>query len=401
MTTFQKEKCLYSKKIETLGYMSFYIALTSIFSFINIPFITMSVNIIGLTLLSFLYSKNLSFNLQVTVVVYFIAMTEELFFVCASNSSLGNIFIKEEHRNILIVFLYNMTLLLSAIFLRYRVSKRQISVAPSFNLLISLITIIITAILIEETNMSIEHITIILALFLSINILSIKNYEQITSLFNKYLEIEQLNQKTLFYEKELKLMNEILKETRKYRHDEKNHILALQGLVKEKSYDKLQTYLEDMLKTFAAMGDNIIKSENEVINSILNYKIKNMAENHIKIKADVYVKEKLPISDYDISVILGNMLDNAAEAVTKIPEENRFIDIYISDERNKFIIKIKNTFDGKLNMRGKNLETTKENKQEHGIGINSINDTVKKYDGFFETTYDEKEFTAYIMILYD
>lgn len=402
LTTLHKKESLYSKKIQILSYMTFYIILTSVFSFIRIPYITMIINVIGIFLLSFLYSYNTLFNLQVAIITYSITMFLELVFVYTSNSKLEGLFVKMEHKKIFIIFIYVITLLIIAVLLKYFLKNgtNKISKVPLFNLLISLISIIIVIILISKTNISREYLPIILSLFLLINIISIFGYDRLVSTYDNIIEIEKLKEKTKSYEKELKFMNETIQTTRKYKHDEKNHILVLQGLIEEKSYDKISAYLKEVIKNHE-MDEVTIKSKNEIINSILNYKIGKMIKNNIEVTTYIDLKENLPISDYDISIILGNIIDNAMDAVIKIKEDKRKIDIKITDERNKFIIFVKNTYDGKILLEGKELKTTKKNKNKHGIGIKNIKNSVEKYDGFYKTKFDEKEFISSVIILYD
>ena len=195
-------------------------------------------------------------------------------------------------------------------------------------------------------------------------------------------------------------MDEAVKTARKYKHDEKNHILALQGLIKEKAYEKATKYLEDMLYIHIA-EDNVIRSRSEIINSILNYKIKKMTDNKVQVKTYINVADNIPMSDYDMSLVLGNIMDNSIEALMKIPEEKRFIDIEIIDEKNKFTIKVKNTYDGNIENQNGILMTTKNDRENHGIGIRNIEKAVEKYGGLFKTTYDEKEFTSYVLILHN
>ena len=386
------------------AYICFYVVLTTIFSFINIPAVTILTNVIGIWGLSFLYNRNPLLNLRNGIIVYSIMVLEEMFFYYLINDNAVSIFIQNEHADILIVFLYDITLLLSAVCLKYffriRGKRKNISTKPAVNMIISFITIVIILILATETNVPGNIITWIAVLLLFVNLISIWGYELAVSSFNEHLEKEKLIEQTKSYEKELSLMDEAVKTARKYKHDEKNHILALQGLIKEKAYEKATKYLEDMLYIHIA-EDNVIRSRSEIINSILNYKIKKMTDNKVQVKTYINVADNIPMSDYDMSLVLGNIMDNSIEALMKIPEEKRFIDIEIIDEKNKFTIKVKNTYDGNIENQNGILMTTKNDRENHGIGIRNIEKAVEKYGGLFKTTYDEKEFTSYVLILHN
>ena len=66
---------------------------------------------------------------------------------------------------------------------------------------------------------------------------------------------------------------------------------------------------------------------------------------------------------------------------------------------NLLIIKCKNSFDGFINEKGKNIITRKDNKVDCGIGIFNVENVVKKYNGFMEISYDENNFNVDISLI--
>ena len=83
----------------------------------------------------------------------------------------------------------------------------------------------------------------------------------------------------------------------------------------------------------------------------------------------------------------------------KIDEEKRNIDIKIIDEKNKFIIKLDNSYNGKIKQDDKDFITTKEDSQNHGIGIKNVKEILEKYNGVFKINFDEEKFSVYVMII--
>ena len=84
----------------------------------------------------------------------------------------------------------------------------------------------------------------------------------------------------------------------------------------------------------------------------------------------------------DVSVLFGNALDNAIEAVSRIPEpEQRLIDLSVSRQRGFVWIRVLNRFTGKLRMRNGMPVTTKTDARSHGYGVKSIVATAEKYGG--------------------
>jgi sensor histidine kinase regulating citrate/malate metabolism len=97
-----------------------------------------------------------------------------------------------------------------------------------------------------------------------------------------------------------------------------------------------------------------------------------------------------------MNVILGNLLDNAVEAVKKINEKK--IKIEMELDRGCLYIKIENTFNGNIEIRDGKLKTIKNNSQYHGIGLVSIKNALDKYEGIIDIDYQSKTFSVNIML---
>ena len=96
-------------------------------------------------------------------------------------------------------------------------------------------------------------------------------------------------------------------------------------------------------------------------------------------------------------MILGNLLDNAIEASSKV-ENNRTIDIRIKYKNDILFIYVNNSFDGSIVYEGEKIKTTKKNKENHGIGLNNIEKILKKYDGTMKVYHTENRFHVDILM---
>ena len=100
------------------------------------------------------------------------------------------------------------------------------------------------------------------------------------------------------------------------------------------------------------------------------------------------------VSNLDIANILGNLIDNALEALYK--EENPYIEITIKQEKSFLIINIKNKCTKLIGL--EDLKTNKCNPEFHGIGLKSVRSIVKKYDGQILFDIKNEEFIVNIVI---
>lgn len=110
---------------------------------------------------------------------------------------------------------------------------------------------------------------------------------------------------------------------------------------------------------------------------------------------------QITFEEEEIIVIVSNLLNNAIEAVQKCLGK-RVIKVKIVIENNKFIMSVRNTFNGEIKKDGDKFKTTKKEKSElHGIGIKNVIRIVEKYHGLhlFETCEDE--FCAVVIIPMD
>ncbi len=108
----------------------------------------------------------------------------------------------------------------------------------------------------------------------------------------------------------------------------------------------------------------------------------------------------LQIPAFDMATILGNLLDNAIDALEAI-EGKRMVSVKIKLSRGQFIIKVSNTFNGIVIERANNLITKKEDDGNHGLGIKNIKKVLEKYNGSMDIEYNATTFTSILLMYVD
>lgn len=185
--------------------------------------------------------------------------------------------------------------------------------------------------------------------------------------------------------------------TRGWRHDYHNHIQVMIAYLELGKTQEMKKYLRDLDKDLSEI-DQVIKTGNIMVDSILNSKISIAESNKITVKADAIVSKKLEISDIDLCVIIGNLLDNAIEASMEIiNEEQRFIRVYIAEKMEQFYIYVSNSFEGKLNKKGIKYFTTKDERNK-GYGLVRIDGIVEKNKGMINRQSEKKIFATEIIL---
>lgn len=162
------------------------------------------------------------------------------------------------------------------------------------------------------------------------------------------------------------------------------------------NYELLGNYLNELNKDLTTV-DTVLKTGNVMVDAILNSKISLAQSKNIKVDATAAVPKKIRVSDTDICVIIGNLLDNAIEACCKFEDEDkRFIRIYIGLLKQQLYISVSNSVGGEIKKEGKIYFTTKN--ENHGFGLKRIDKIVSKYGGYINRQDETDVFATEIMI---
>lgn len=125
----------------------------------------------------------------------------------------------------------------------------------------------------------------------------------------------------------------------------------------------------------------VANTGNIVIDSLAGYWRKIAEKEGIEFQTDLKIPMKMPFKGADVSLILGNLLENAVEAARKV-EDERYIRIKLKYDRKNLLISVENSYTGELiKTKGGELKTTKKDADNHGIGLASVQRTARKYHG--------------------
>ena len=202
-------------------------------------------------------------------------------------------------------------------------------------------------------------------------------------------------QQTYAYQNQLEVIMESQNRVRALRHDMKNHILALQVLIQRKEVEEANQYLDSM-KNFMTNPQEYVKTGNDMVDSLLNYKIQKANEVLNVVETKISIPEQLRLHSFDLNVLLGNLLDNAIDA--SMQTENKKLKITIKLDKGILFLNICNSCQRIVDGRKNFLETTKEDKVNHGIGLRNVRRIVEKYHGDIEFLYENDSMETDVMM---
>ncbi|MDR2731723.1 MAG: GHKL domain-containing protein [Fibromonadaceae bacterium] len=187
-------------------------------------------------------------------------------------------------------------------------------------------------------------------------------------------------------------VGEMYKSLSMLRHDFKYHLMVIDGLLQAGCVKETEQYVADIKKQMPQDGMHYYCS-NSVINALLSGYAKSCKELKIKYDVKIALPKTLSVHDYDMCIILGNLLENALEACSK--SQGGEIMLSIKTTGSHLAIMVKNSFNGVVAKTNGKLISTKKG---GGLGLPSIRAVIDNYDGRMMTEYDKEMFTVYVMV---
>ena len=192
-------------------------------------------------------------------------------------------------------------------------------------------------------------------------------------------------------------MQAYLDETRRIRHDFKHTIAVLNELSQTGQYEKLQEYIAKYSSEISNVQAPATYCDNPVVNATIHYYMDIARSYDIRTKLQVVIPKEIAISDIDLCLIFGNLLDNAITACRKAKAGSRFIRLSADLDTPGFLyVTMVNSFSGEVYKRNGKYISTKEKKS--GIGLTSIQATTEKYQGSSNFYTENHEFISNIML---
>lgn len=239
---------------------------------------------------------------------------------------------------------------------------------------------------------------IVVFMILLINVFTYYLYDKAKENMEKQMREEILKNQCEYYIRQNRESKEWWEELRKLRHNMKQHYILENTYLEKEDYEALKRYCSENLK-FLDKKDFISNSGNLYIDSVVNYKADMAEKAGIKVIANTEVPQDAEMNAEDISICLGNLLDNAIEAVKELTED-RVIRLWITTDGNNIAISIKNRYKNALHKSGGRYLTSKEDDRMHGIGLSIVRQIVDQYAGEMEIREEDNVFDVMIL-MYD
>ena len=211
-------------------------------------------------------------------------------------------------------------------------------------------------------------------------------------LFDKLIEKKVAAYEAEILQKYYAEVENMYTKMRGWRHDYRHHIQTMKVHAAHGEYDEIHRYL-DMLDDDLTNVETVIRTGNRMADAILNSKLSMAAEKKIQVKAEARIPVNLTISELDLCIVIGNLLDNAMDACLELPVEERLIRIYMEMKGNYLYLSMLNTAASAKKM---NFASTKGD--GHGLGLSRIDAIVNKYGGYVKRASEDGAFSTEVLL---
>lgn len=392
-----------SARVELLSYIAFFLILNSIYLFVNIPIIMMIASLTAFFLLSLNYESTIKKRILSAVLIYLILASVETIVVLLSGYFNTQLYSTNNYSSVTGIIFCNILSYFAVLILNnFKNIKKGESVPNSYWLCIVLIpagSLYIILMLFHARGLTVSQVLAGLVLIFLINIVTFHLYDVIVVALSEKMQSMLILEQNKYYDKQLEMIKSSLQTTSAIRHDLKNHMFSIRSLIESGDTKETLNYISGIMDDIGTRKDRSVTG-NTVIDSIINFKLQEAEQRGIKTNLDLKIPEKLEIPSFDITVILGNLLDNAIKAVVKV-NEDRFINLKIKYDKGRLMIETDNPYTGVIKEENGRILTTNRDKENHGIGLKSVKKVIQKYDGIMNIEHSGNIFSVSLLMYMD
>ena len=316
----------------------------------------------------------------------------------------------KDYLHLIIFAVFNKLLFFTIIYiLIFLLSKQNQMQQQSDKSVFLLLLIPLTSIWVMHTFLTIEesctltsdleHMIAVSAIFLltmNLLIFGINQYNQYKN--REFTQMQLLLQKESASAQYYEMLRQQNETQRILIHDIKKHLLSINMLNEESQNEKISAYIHQLILS-SDLKESVRLCDHPLLNSILSRYTRQCEEHHICFHCDIRSGTVDFITDYDLTTLFCNLLDNAVEAACIVPDS--FIDITVAKrEKTPFIVItiVNSCINNFLLQQDTRLTTTKSDTTAHGFGLKSIHRAIEKYQGNLKMYYNEETSTFHSII---
>ncbi len=282
---------------------------------------------------------------------------------------------------------------------RFRNIRKDVNVPLSYWLLLTfypLLSVVLLLLVFSYSEVQRSLVMTGASIILIMNILLFTLYDRLIILFEKRMEDMAIKSLNRSYQKQLDLMKSSIQDTMSIKHDFMKHLNSIQTHISSGSPEKAEEYLSNV-RNQVTDSEMFSHTGNLIIDSIINFSLNQFGLSHDQVElVSQNIPSELEIADYDLTIILSNLLNNAFRA-SRAAKDGK-TKIKLDYNKGMFLIEVINDYNWTLKKAKGLFATNQEDGDAHGYGLNNVLDAVGKYDGKLNISTTDTIFTAEVFM---
>ncbi len=234
--------------------------------------------------------------------------------------------------------------------------------------------------------------------FLSLSIIML--YTETLRIYTVKELVEARKKMEAVYQNEYSTMKSRITEARRARHDIRHHFVMINTYINDGKYEEAKNYIDQYYKALP-FEESLTYCEHYQTNALLTYFVQRAKADNIAYEVKVNFPSDMDIPADDLTVILGNLLENALDASVQSTQEDPGFETFVSVkgtfQKNLLLLTVENNtlHQAKQDEKNRFISTKHEGV---GIGIDSSRTIAEKYNGYLRIEQSEGKFTANVAL---
>ena len=207
-------------------------------------------------------------------------------------------------------------------------------------------------------------------------------------------ELQTINRQFELHERAYRIYQERDEAERRLRHDFRHQLAVLSTLAEEGEFEELRKYLGKMVQGIPSNSRNRLASDPE-LDALLQYYAYEAEHAGVRFASRIEVPVEQYVKSVDLTVVLGNLLENAIQAAGRCTDE-RYVDLRVGKVSDVCMIQVRNSYDGLIDERGGRFFSTKHDGM--GMGLESVRLTAQRLHGECSVKHDGHVFTVCVSL---
>lgn len=237
----------------------------------------------------------------------------------------------------------------------------------------------------------ISYIILVVGMFVQIGLMIALIISRNVYREKEYLAAKYLEEQKLHYEY---LENREL-QTKKFRHDIRNHIFIFRELIQKREYEKCEAYFGDLSAEIDQFSSKI-SVNNGIVDAILNRFCVEAEKKNVELKVKGHMPSVCNISVFDLCTIVSNLLSNAIKAESE--SQGNVVEVAFRYTDVDIMIAVENDYENELKEENGVYFTTKSDTMNHGFGLQNVEACVEKNNGQMRIDTQDHKFKVMICL---